>query len=302
MSPPSTEPRRLPLGLATVVGIFAGVVWSLGAIHVATARSDAFQYLIWRSVAIVVVVEILARRARRRSPTALAFTGGWLMLLTCVLLLVASLGFVYAVDINGAAQSAFLSSTTPLMAVLLARVALGERPSLVSYAAVVVGLIGLGVMVGGTVGGSSVVGNLAAFSSSLGFAGYTVCVRSDVRRDWSPVMPGYALMMIVLCTAVSIGRGRTPVPGFQPVTLALIHGAVYIVIGTLAFNLAARTVPAVAMTVYAQAEMVFVPVWAALVLHEQPSARAVVGAAIVFAAIVVNAVWGHRQPVKVGPA
>lgn len=293
---------RLPLGLASVVGIFSGIVWSLGAIHISLARADAFQYLIWRSAAIIVVVEWFARRRGRRSPTIAAFTGGWSMVLTSAFLLVASLGFVYAVDVNGAAQSAFLASTTPLIAVVVARVVLGERPSLASYAAVLLGLVGLVVMVGGTFGGSSIVGNLAAVSSSLGFAGYAVCVRSDSLRDWSPVMPGYAVMMIVLCVVVTQAKGNDVVPGVQPVFLAALHGAVYIVVGTSAFNLASRTVPAVAMTVYAQAEMVFVPVWAALILDERPKPQAIVGAAIVFAAIIINAVWGQREPVRPGAA
>ena len=46
-------------------------------------------------------------------------------------------------------------------------------------------------------------GNLAALLSSVGFAGYAVCLRTDPHRDWSPVMPGYAVMMIVICGVVT---------------------------------------------------------------------------------------------------
>ncbi len=289
---------------ASLLAIASGVIWSLGSIHVRLAHrsgSDAFQYMIWRSIAVLVVVEVLARRKRLRSPLLRAYTGGWVMWVANAMLLIASLAFVYAVDINGAAQTAFLSSMTPLFAVVVARVFLGERLTPVMVGALALGIVGLTIMVGGQLGGGHLIGNIAAISSSFGFAGYAACVRSDRTRDWSPVLPGYALLMIVLCTAVTLARGRDVVPGARPIVLAIVHGGVYIVVGTLLFNLGARYVPAAAMAVFAQSEMVFVPIWAALLLAERPPARTVFGAAIVLSAIVINAVWGHRGSTATSP-
>ena len=53
--------RRIPL-VASAMALGAGAVWSLGAVTARLAdRSDAFQYLIWRSIGIIVVIEILGR-------------------------------------------------------------------------------------------------------------------------------------------------------------------------------------------------------------------------------------------------
>lgn len=62
----------------------------------------------------------------------------------------------------------------------------------------------------------------------------------------------------------------------------MLHGSVFIVVGTLMFNAASKHVPAVPMTVFAQAEMVFVPIWAYFILHETPAPLAVLGGAIIF--------------------
>lgn len=291
-------PRALSPVVATVVAILSGVIWSLGAVHVARAHADAFQYLIWRSVAIILVLEVVARIRRAPSPTRIGLSSGRLMWLTSMMLLVASIAFVYAVSVNGAAQSAFLASMTPLFAVVISHVVLGEHLTGTTVLAVGLGLAGLVIMVGGNLGGGSVIGSVSAVASSVGFAVYTVCVRSDRSRDWSPVLPGYALVMIGICAAVTLAKGRSLVPGVQPVTLALIHGGLYIVVGTLLFNLAARTVPAVHMTVYAQAEMVCVPVWGLLLLNEHPAHRTIAGGLVVFAAITINAVWGGRQALE----
>ena len=217
------------------------------------------------------------------------------MLLACGCLLLASIAFVYAVKNTAPANAAFLASITPLVAVVLARFTLGETLTPVTIIAVAVAFVGLVVTVAGDLGAGSMTGNVSAVLSAVGFAGYAVCVRSDVRRDWSPVMPGYALMMIVLCAALTLAGGRPLVPPAEDIALAAIHGGVFIVVGTTLFNVASRQVPAVAMAVFAQTEMLFVPIWALLVLDEHPSVATMVGGAIIVTAVFGKAVVDARS-------
>ena len=67
-----------------------------------------------------------------------------------------------------------------------------------------------------------------------------------------------------------------------------LHGAVFIVGGTLIFNTASRSIPAAQMTVFAQTEMVLVPVWAFLLLSERPTRRARCSAASLIVIAVVG--------------
>jgi drug/metabolite transporter, DME family len=291
---------RIPL-LASTFALSAGVIWSFGPVFARLAdEADAFQYMIWRSVGIIVVIELIARYRHRAPVTLTAYRSGRMMMLATLMLLLASLAFVYAVKTTTAANAAFLASITPLIAVVGSRIFLGERMNRVTIVAIGVALFGLVVTVWGDVEAGNMVGNLAAVSSSVGFAGYTVCVRTDPNRDWSPVMPGYAVMMIVICSAVTLAGGRTLVPPAPEIGYALLHGGVFIVTGTLLFNVAARQVPAVAMVVFAQTEMVFVPVWAFLVLSESPRTSSLIGGAIIFTAVIgkaiVDATAAHPTP------
>ena len=172
---------------------------------------------------------------------------------------------------------------------------LGERLNVVTVVAVVAAFAGLCITLGGDLEQGNMIGNLAAVASSIGFAGYTVCVRSDPRRDWSPVMPGYAVMMIVLCGAVTVAGGRTLAPPAGDIALAALHGGVFIVVGTLLYNRASRTVPAVGMTVFAQTEMLFVAVWAVLLLDDSPTVSATIGGLVIAAAVVGKALVDARR-------
>jgi drug/metabolite transporter (DMT)-like permease len=292
--------RRIPI-LASATALGAGAVWSFGAISARLAdESDAFQYLIWRSIGIIVVIEILGRIQSKPSQVVRAYTSGRTMLLANVMLLLASLGFVYAVKTTSAATAAFLGSTTPVFGVIAARIFLHERFNRVTMISIGVAFFGLFVMVAGDLEAGNLVGNLAALSAAIGFAGYAVCVRSNPSEDWSPVLPGYGVMMIAICAAVTLAGGESLVPPVPDLSYALFHGAVIIVVGTLMFNVASRQVPAAAMTVFAQSEMVLVPVWGVAFLGERPPVTTWIGGGIIMTAIlgkaIIDARATHPQP------
>ena len=287
------EHQRLSV-VASLMAIGSGVVWSFGAILKRLSEDvDAFQYLIWRSVGIIVVIEILSALKRQPFPTIRAWRSGRWMALANLGLFLASIAFVYAVDTSTAANAAFLGSLTPLVAVVFTRF-LGERLSTSTIVAIAVGIVGLLLTVFGDIDAGNMLGNASALLASVGFAIYTISVRSDPTRDWSPVLSGYGLLMIVVCSIVTVARDRPLVPAGDDIFRAVLHGSVFIVVGTLMFNAESKHVLAVPMTVFAQAEMVFVPIWAYFILHETPAPLAVLGGAIIFAAVIGKAVYDTR--------
>jgi drug/metabolite transporter (DMT)-like permease len=286
--------------LAPLLALSAGAVWSFGTVLARVAdRSNAFQYLIWRSLGIIAVVEAWALITGRPQSTMLAFTSGRRMMAANVALLLASIGFVYAVKTTSPANAAFLGATTPLFGVVVARVFLGERIAWRTYLAIPIALVGLAIMVAGDINvdgaGKDIVGDLAALASAAGFAFYAAIVRSKPDRDWTPVLPGYAALMILICSAVTFASGDTFVPPASDIALALVHGAVFIVGGTLIFNSASRKIPAAQMTVFAQTELVLVPVWAFLLLSERPSANTLLGGTLIVVAVLGMALLDVRD-------
>ncbi len=287
------EKERLPL-VASLMALGAGIVWSFGGITSRLAdHTDAFQYMVWRSIGVMVVIEIMFALKGTPWPTIRAWTSGTTMAIANVGLFFASIAFVYAVKTTTPATAAFLGSLTPLVAVLFSRF-LGERLSRSTIVALVVAMVGLVLTVVGDLDAGNMVGNFSALLACVGFAVYTVCLRTDTDRDWSPVLSGYALMMIVVCTTVVLAEGKTLLPPAADIGWALLHGAVFIVLGTVLFNAATKEVPAVPMTVFAQTEMVFVPIWAFLVLDMTPKPLSVVGGVIIFFAVVGKAVFDSR--------
>ncbi len=274
----------------------AGVVWSLGALVARLADgADAWQYLLWRSLAILVVIEILARvrrgplRSVVTSGIRRSYTSGPTMVAASACLAAASIGFIYALKNTTAANAAFLASLAPLLAAVLARIVLGERISASTVVAVGTALGGLAFMVNGDLGVGNMKGNLAAVATAFGFAGYAVCVRSNPALDWSPALPGSSSIAIPVVGIVCLASGTTLLPPAADIALAALHGGGIIVVGMLTFNAATRHLPAVASIVFAQTETVFVPVWIYLWFAERPKNTTLIGGAIILAAVVGKA-------------
>ena len=286
-----------------LLALSAGAVWSFGTILARIADgANAFQYLIWRSLGIIAVVEAWALVSGRPQSTLRAFTSGRRMMAANMALLLASIGFVYAVKTTTPANAAFLGATAPLFGVVVARVFLGERIARRTYLTMTIALIGLAIMVAGELNvegaGEDILGDLAALASAAGFAFYAAIVRSAPERDWTPVLPGYGALMIVICGVVTFSNGDTFVPPAPDIALAVAHGAVFIVGGTLIFNRASRKIPAAQMTVFAQTELVLVPVWAFLLLSERPSASTLIGGTLIVLAVVGMALLDVRDQAR----
>jgi drug/metabolite transporter, DME family len=294
-SPTMSTAHRTPV-VASALAVGAGVVWSFGAVTAQKADgADPFQYLMWRSIGIIVVIEVIAHLGGKGSPTRRAYTSGRPMLLANAAFFVASFGYIYAVKTTAAANAAFLASTTPIFGALLGLVFLKERLSRITTITIAVAFCGLLLTVLGDLEAGSIVGNLAAMSSALGFAAYTIIVRSDATADWSPALTGYGVIMVLVCGGVTLANGNTLVPPLGDISLALLHGGLFIVVGTLMYNHASKQVPAAAMTIFAQTEMVLVPIWALLILGERPAVVTLLGGALILAAILFKAFADARS-------
>jgi drug/metabolite transporter, DME family len=293
---PSTTKTQVPI-VASLLVAGAGLVWSMGAVTARLAKhTDAWQYLVWRSIGVLIVMEVMTLLKRQKPLMPQAYRTGRMMQLATFGLLLASLSYVYALKNTTAANAAFLSSLTPLVAALFGRVLFKERLSRVTVSCIGMATAGLLVMVLSDLNAGNMVGNAAAMLSSVGFAIYTICIRSSAARNWSPVLPGYALIMIALCGTVTLINGKTLLPPLFDIAMAMIHGGAFIVIGTLLFNIASKSVPAVGMAVLSQVENVFVPVWIFVWFADVPKTTALFGGAIILAAVLTKAVLDARSP------
>jgi drug/metabolite transporter (DMT)-like permease len=180
---------------------------------------------------------------------------------TAVCMAIASGAFIIALNHTSVAHVLFILAISPLVAALIARVALGERVTRTTWVAMLVALVGVGVMLGGG-GGGDLLGDGLAIAATLGFAVSVIMTRH--RREISMAPATCLSQLLVLLGAGQIGLG-----------LALM-------------TVGARLIPAAQTALIGLLEVVLGPLWVWLAYTERPGTTTLIGGAIVIAGIVVQ--------------
>jgi len=222
--------------------------------------------------------------------------GDWALALSAGLLLAAHFwSWIASLELTSVASSVVLVNTQPLMVGILSVLFLGERPTRLQWAGILIAVTGAMVIGWGDFsrGRSPVLGDLLAVAGAIFVAGYYVIGRRLRPRLplWSYTGVVYGIAALALALAVVASPG-VPALGYPPrewlIFLALAAGPM--MIGHTGVNYALRFVPAYVANVALLGE----PVGATLIawllpsIREVPPPQTLAGGALILAGIVLG--------------
>jgi drug/metabolite transporter (DMT)-like permease len=192
--------------------------------------------------------------------------------------------FMLALNYTTVATVLFMQAIAPLLAALIARVALGERVAGRTWAAMGIALLGVSLMVGGP-DAPSLSGQLLAFLVTLSFAAGIVIARH--RRDVSmaPATCVSQLAVVAVALPFCAGAGLT----LHSVTLLAFLGTCQIGLGLGLLTVGARLIPPAEVALISLLEVVLGPIWVWLAYGEEPGASTIAGGCVVLVAVAVQA-------------
>jgi len=196
---------------------------------------------------------------------------------------IASGGFVAALNQTSVARVLFILAIAPVLAALIARVALGEPITRRTAGAMALALAGVGLMLGAP-GEGSLAGDCLSLVVALAFAVLIVITRW--RQDVS-MAPAACLAQAILVVTFLPFASPGDIDGADALWLATL-GIGQIGLGFVLFSVGARLIPAAQVALITLLETVLGPVWVWLALDERPTAITLVGGAVVIAAILIQ--------------
>jgi drug/metabolite transporter, DME family len=281
-----------------LVGL-SGAVMSLGAPLIRLLEeADAWQFLTFRSFAVIAVVSIWLVVRYGRNVTLAFRAGGFDALLGGALLSVAFVAIVFSFLSTTIANALLLLSTAPLMTALLGWMVLGERPSKWYWGAIAIAIIGAFIMVADGVARGDVFGDAMALCAAMGFACYSVVIRRGRHTDMLPAVfyAGIISAVVASVGAVTIGIGLQP--NAWDIGVSLCYGAVGISGGLILYTLGSKHLPAAELNVLSLGEVVLGPLWVWLAFAETPTTQTLVGGAVILSAVALQAsgsMWSEQQ-------
>ena len=284
--PASAAPYLMVLG--------AALLWSTGGLFIKWNDLSAFELSCGRSILAAAAVMLMTRR---EGFGVNLVTGVAAVLYAALLLL-----FVVATKLTTAANAIFLQYTAPVYILLLEPVLFKERYRAQDFVTVAFCAGGMSLFFVGQLRPDDVKGNLAALASGLCFAFFFLLLRHRRAREVnraSAVIYGSWLLALVTFVALFAfpeeTRGGAQLTGRNFAVMAFLGvfqiGLAY----TLLTAGVARGVKSLDAGIIGYVEPVLNPVWVFLVLGERPSRWALLGGAIIIAAVVAHTLWEARR-------
>ena len=261
----------------------AAVAWSTAGIFQRELSVGLGTQAAGRALFAAVALAVFVAAGERRNAFAACRAVGRAGLAFAACTAVASASFIAALNMTSVAHVLFIQAVSPLLAALLAWIALREPVSRRSWIAMLVALLGVGVMVGAPTGNE--LGNALPLLMALAFAVSIVIARR--RRDVS-MAPATCLAQILILLGAAPFSHPGAVGGHDLVFLIAL-GAGQIGLGLALLTVGARLIPAAEIATLSLLEVVLGPLWVWLAVAERPSAATLVGGAIVIAAVIVQA-------------
>jgi drug/metabolite transporter (DMT)-like permease len=273
---------------------FGMLMVSTDSYFIRRADFDSWTIAFVFGAASTIALSIVYRVTARESP-AVAFRRTPLPLTAVALLSAATqISFTAAVNHTAVSNVVVIVAATPIFAAVLAWVVLREsteRRVMIAIATVVVGIV---VVVSGSLGEPTLDGDLLALTAIVMFSSSVLIWRRfpEINR---PLALAASSATMALVTAPFASIGDAPLRVF---VAAGLMGLVFNPIGRVSYTSAPKYAPISEVALFTPVETVAATAWAWIFFSERPSARTVVGGAIVIAAVLYGTVGGRRRAAR----
>jgi drug/metabolite transporter (DMT)-like permease len=203
---------------------------------------------------------------------------------------IASSCFILALGSTSVAHVLLFQAIGPFLAALFAWLLMRERVLMRTWIAMGAALAGVAIMVGGSLGGGGLHGDLLSLLMSTAFAGVLVITRRHREISMTPATAlGMALSFVALVPFSHPGV-LTPLDW----TMLAALGAGQIGLGMILFTAGARLIAAAQAGLITLLEVVLGPLWMWLIYREQPDGLTLAGGTVILAAVLAHAVADLR--------
>ena len=278
--------------------VLAGVLWSTqGLIIRQIVSTDTWAILIWRCLGSIPVLVAFVTWTSGGHPLRAVTAAGSAGVIGGIGLVFAFSGSIYAMQATTIANAVFLFSASPFFAALLGLVILREPVRPATWAAISLAAAGMFVMVRQGLALGELDGNIAALTSALGFAAFTVALRWKRLSDMMPAVLLGAVFALAVGVVMQMLRGESVLLSAPDAGIALLLGGLVVATGLALYTLGSTAIPAADLTLLSQIEVLLSPVWVLMFLDETATPATFLGGAILTAAVVFNGISGARQSI-----
>jgi drug/metabolite transporter (DMT)-like permease len=267
--------------LLVVLSVF---VFSLGGIFTKGVHAGAWDIIFWRGLFGTAFTLLYVWWCGSLKSNFLALGKmGWI---AAIVGASSTAAYIPAFKLTTIANVSLIYAATPMISALLAWWWIGERAAKAVLVASVVSLLGFFIIVGGSVGGVHLKGDLLACYMALSFAVGMVIFRAFP----STPAAGVSAMSSILLMPLALAFG-SPFKSSLSDILVMIAFGLSFAVASITLSEGTKRLPAAEASLLSILEVVFAPVLAFAFFAEIPALATFAGGALILASVLATQVW-----------
>ena len=288
----------MPKTNAVILVLLGGTFMSFVGLYMRLINeADGFQIMFYRSLSLSLMVGIVCCLRRWTSPLTFIKSIDKNDVIMGIFLSLAFTFYVFSMLHTTVASTLLILSATPFMSAAIGWLWIGERPSSITWIAMIFAFLGIYIMVysGYTLGNN--LGNFMALLSGFWFALMLVMARRSAKTDvlGGTFIGGVLCLFFGFMAAYTFGTGLKVLQ--TDLLIILVMGAFGIGIGIALVTWGASYIPAAEVSILMLIESVLGPIWPWLVLGEAMTLSEISGGALVLGSVTIFALYSARSKV-----
>ena len=194
------------------------------------------------------------------------------------------IAFIVAMSNTSVANVVFIISTQTMFLAIFGYFYLKEKLSLVSSASIFLAMSGIIIMVGDSITGGSLFGNIVALVIPINFAIYVMIIRKNTKVDMIPAIFYSGLFSLIYGFFLTESFEFTK----HDLWMGFLLGVPQLAFGFICITIGSRTVESATVGLLMLMETLCAPIWVWLFLSEIPPISVFIGGAVIVSAIILK--------------
>ena len=243
--------------------------------------ANLWQILFWRSSFFIIVVTVFLIFTYKNNFFLSFKKSGLPGILGGIILSSGFCGYVFAMYNTTVANTNFIIQTQTIFLAVFGYFFLKEKISKITLASIMLAISGIILMVGSDLSSGQMSGNIAAFVMPISFAILIIIIRKYPSIDMVPLQLYAGVVAMVIGYVIAGKIIMSP----HDIFLGFLAGFFQLGFGFILITIGARKTPSATVGIIMLIEAILGPLWAWIIINEQPTLIVSLGGSIVLFAV-----------------
>ena len=203
------------------------------------------------------------------------------------------IAFVFAMMNTSVANVVFIISTQTMFLAIFGYFYLKEKVSVIGLLSIVLAMMGITVMIGDSISGGTLFGNLVALTIPISFSILVMIIRKNSNLDLVPAIWYASISSVLISFFMANDLNFTN----NDILMGFLLGVPQLTFGFVCITIGSRTTKSVTIGLLMLVETIFAPLWVWLFLNEIPPLSVFIGGSIIIFAIIIKSLDKNRPSV-----